>query len=93
VHFEVFATPEDIATGRESLLISQFAFAEDDCAEVYAAKSDIYTNGTRNLGRQSLTRDGIFRDSSAAQMAQRTMAVTGDPEGGYTGTVMIGLET
>lgn len=92
VHFEVFATPEDIATGRDSLLISQFAFAEADCTEVYAAKSEIYTNGTRNLGRQSLTRDGIFRDSSAAQMAQRTMAVTGDPEGSYTGTVTIGLE-
>ena len=91
MHFEVFASPEDIATGRDSLLISQTSFNQSDCETVYNARSDIYTNGIRNLGRQSLARDMIFRDSSDAQMEQRTMIVTGDPTNGYTGTVTIGL--
>ncbi len=89
MHFEVFANPDDIATGRDSLLISQVAFAEADCATVYTDSR--YATSARNLPRQSLARDMVFSDSTEAQMTQRTVTMTGDNSSGYQGTVRIGL--
>lgn len=89
-HFEVFGSVDDIETGRDSLLISQLALPEAECSAVYDADAR-YSNGTSNLQRQSLDRDMIFRDSSDAQMDQRTLALSGSPETGYAGTAMIAL--
>jgi protocatechuate 3,4-dioxygenase beta subunit len=89
-HFEVFGSVDDIETGRDSLLISQLALPEAECAAVYDTDAR-YANGTRNLGRQSLTRDMIFRDSSDAQMAQRTVSLSGTAQTGYAGKAMIAL--
>lgn len=80
----------DVETGHDSLLISQLALPEAECAAVYAADAR-YSNGTSNLGRQSLTRDMVFRDSSDAQMNQRMVALTGSAQIGYAGKAMIAL--
>jgi len=89
-HFEVFASPQDITSGRDSLLISQLALPHAECAAVYESDAR-YSNGTRNLGRQSLTRDMVFSDSSQAQMDQRTIALTGAAKSGYAGTATIAI--
>lgn len=89
-HFEVFSSPTDITGGRDSLLISQLALPQNDCADVYAADNR-YSNGTRNLQRQSLSRDMVFSDSSDAQMAQRTIDLSGAPTRGYAGTATIAI--
>ena len=74
----------------DSLLIGQLAFAEDDCRKVYGGHP-AYGNGLGNLARNNLTRDMVFADDSAAQMAQRTMAVTSNGTGALQGTAIIGL--
>ncbi len=91
MHFEVFSSAADIATGRDSMLISQVALPEAECSAVYATDSR-YTRSASNLTRQSLSRDMVFSDSTEAQMEQRTLSLNGDPTTGYAGTVMIGLE-
>ena len=90
IHFEVFASPDEMVTGRDSLLIGQLAFTEADSAAVYAAAETVYTNGTKNLGRLSLERDGVFRNDSAAQTAQRTVAMTA-ADGALRGEALIGV--
>jgi hypothetical protein len=36
-------------------------------------------------------RDGIFRDSSAAELAAQMLTLTGDPASGYSATGRVGL--
>lgn len=91
IHFEVFETAEAAVSGKASVLTAQVALPEADCAKVYASHAD-YFNGTRNLGRISLASDNVFSDNSAAQIAQQTMAMSGSPEAGYTGTVEIPVD-
>ncbi len=90
-HFEVFDSADEILTGRDSLLTSQISLPEAECAAVYRAASDIYTNGTRHLERQTFDRDMIFADNTDAQKAQQMMQLTGSPQEGYSGTCVIGL--
>jgi hypothetical protein len=64
---------------------SQFCFPEDVSAAVYA--SPLYVR--RGANPTSNTRDGVF-GSPAPQYL--TLALTGDPASGYTGTITIGLD-
>jgi len=64
---------------------SQFCFPEDVNAAVYA--SPLYVR--RGANPTSNTRDGVF-GSPAPQYL--TLALTGDPASGYTGTITIGLD-
>lgn len=90
IHFEVFDSPESMNSGRDSLLISQFALPEDVCRTTYATDSR-YTNGIRNLDRLSLSRDLAFRDNNAAQMEAQMMSITGSVAEGFLGKITIGL--
>lgn len=90
VHFEVFASEADAGMGENSVLIGQLAFDDADSATVYAAHA-AYDGGLRNLSRNPLAQDFIFRDDTAAQTAQRTVRIAGDPRTGLTGTATIGL--
>jgi protocatechuate 3,4-dioxygenase beta subunit len=90
-HFEVFASADQIVSGRESVLTSQIALPEAECAAVYEAESAVYSNGTRHLARQDFNRDMIFADNTDAHKAQQMMKLTGDPVAGYEGTCVIGL--
>lgn len=92
IHFEVFETPEAAVAGEASLLTAQIALPEVECAEVYKEKADIYTNGVPNLGRNSLTRDMVFRDNTPAQIAQQTATMSGDPETGYSAHVTVPVD-
>lgn len=90
-HFEVFASADEIVTGRDSLLTSQISLPEVDCAAVYSTESGIYSNGTSNLGRQDYDRDMIFADNTDAQKEQQMMQLNGSPQQGYTGSCIIGV--
>lgn len=90
IHFEVFDSPETMNSGRDSLLISQFAFPEDMCRATYEA-DDHYTTGVRNLDRVSLTRDIAFRDNDSSQMQAQMMSVTGSTKDGFFGSITVGL--
>lgn len=88
IHFEVFASLDDMMTGHDSLLIGQTSFIEADCAQVYAGDQS-YRVSRRNLPRNDPATDIIFRDDSAAKMEQRTVKLTSDAP--LSGQVVIGL--
>lgn len=91
IHFEVFESVEKAVSGEASLLTAQIALPEGDSADVYDADSR-YSNGARNLGRISIASDNVFGDNSEEQIAQQTLALTGDPTSGYAGTVTIPID-
>lgn len=91
IHFEVFESVEKAVGGEASLLTAQIALPEAECAAVYAADTR-YANGTTNLGRISIATDNVFSDNSADQIAQQTLALTGDPTAGYAGTLTIPID-
>lgn len=91
IHFEVFTSVEAAVSGEASVLTAQIAMPEAEAAALYAADSR-YSNGTTNLGRITIATDNVFSDNSAAEIAQQTLAVTGDPQAGYTGTLTIPVD-
>lgn len=90
IHFEVFESAEKAATGKDSLLISQFAFTEEACKAAYAG-GGAYAASAPNLARVSLDKDGIFADNTPEQVEAQTIAVTGDAAAGFKGAVTVGV--
>lgn len=91
IHFEVFKSVEAAISGEASVLTAQIAMPEAEAAAVYAADSR-YSNGTTNLGRITIATDNVFSDNTEAEIAQQTLAVTGDPQSGYKGTLTIPVD-
>lgn len=91
IHFEVFTDVAAAVGGAASVLTAQIALPEPEMADVYAT-DDRYPNGTRNLGRITIPSDNVFGDNSESQIAQQTLAMTGDPKTGYAGTVTIPVD-
>ena len=90
IHFEVFESAEAAVTGRATILTSQIALPEDICAAVYE-EDPRYAASTRSFPRISLTRDGIFRNNSEAEIAQQTPVMEGTVRDGYRGAMTIPL--
>lgn len=90
LHFEVFTSAEAAVNGRQALLTSQFAFPEAACAATYASDPR-YAASVQPFEGVSLRRDGIFRDSSEAELAAQVLTVTGDPGAGYRAFAAVGL--
>ena len=90
MHFEVFDSVEAATTGRDSLLISQFALPEDVSQAVFDA-DPLYTQSVANLTRVSLAGDMVFRDNTPEQIAAMTVVLTGDPASGYITEASIGI--
>lgn len=87
VHFEVYPNLSGATTGGAgaNVLTSQLAFPEKACRDVYSDPR--YGGSLGNLGRLSLTRDGIFRDSYQLQ----TATMSGNAKSGYTANITVGL--
>lgn len=92
IHFEVFETTEKAVSGEASLLTAQIAIPEAEALVVYNDDVDEYPNSTRNLGRITIPSDNVFGDNSDEEVAQQTLAMTGDAEAGYTGAVTIPVD-
>ncbi|MBY6091158.1 hypothetical protein [Maritimibacter alkaliphilus] len=91
IHFEVFESAEAAVSGEASVLTAQIALPEEEAAAVYETDAR-YSNGTRNLGRITIPSDNVFGDNSDAEIAQQTLAVSGDMSEGLTGTVTIPVD-
>lgn len=91
MHFEVFESVSAAVSGEASVLTAQIALPEADSAAIYAADAR-YSNGTVSLGRITIASDNVFGDNSAEEIAQQTLAMTGDPASGYAGTVTIAVD-
>jgi protocatechuate 3,4-dioxygenase beta subunit len=90
LHFEVFASADDAVRGGPALLTGQFALAEAECRAVYS-EGGAYAASLPALDGVSLTRDGIFRRSSADELAAQTLVLTGGAAQGYRATGQVGL--
>ncbi len=90
-HFEVFTSVDAAVSGEASVLTAQIAVPEAEAAAVYAADPR-YSNGSTNLGRITIPTDMVFGDNSAEELAQQTLALTGNPTNGYKGTLTIPID-
>jgi protocatechuate 3,4-dioxygenase beta subunit len=90
IHFEVFSSAEMAVSGRAALLTSQFALPEAECRAVYAADPR-YAASVATIDGVSLARDGIFRDSSEAELAAQMLVLEGGPAEGYRATGRVGI--
>jgi protocatechuate 3,4-dioxygenase beta subunit len=90
IHFEVFASPEMAATGKQSLLVSQFAFEKSVCESVYAGHS-AYAASPAALARLSLDSDMIFANNTKEQLAAQMLRLTGDVASGFIAKAVVGL--
>ncbi|MGI3171448.1 hypothetical protein ACRARG_20030 [Pseudooceanicola sp. C21-150M6] len=91
IHFEVFESAEAAVSGKASVLTAQIAIPEAEAAAVYGVDGR-YSNGVRNLGRITIPSDNVFGDNTDAQIAQQTLAMTGDPSAGYSGRLTIPVD-
>ncbi len=82
-HFEVYGSLDEATVGSQAIKTSQLAFPESTCNEAYATSG--YESSVQNLTRSSLTRDNVFSDGVDDQL----VTVTGDPNGGYTASLLI----
>lgn len=91
IHFEVFESIEQAVNGDAAVLTAQIALPEAESAAVYASDTR-YANGTANLGRITIASDNVFRDNTDEQVAQQTLALTGDVATGFSGTITIPID-
>ena len=89
-HFEVFESAEAALSGAAPLLVSQLAYPDSECREIYQTDAR-YGDSLRNLDRTPLDRDFVFADSDAAGRARQTVVLTGDPASGYRGAATVAL--
>lgn len=85
VHFEVYPTLGSATAARHRVQTSQLALPEAACRAAYATAG--YGPSARNLSGTSLTRDMVFRDGYASQLA----ALTGSAGQGFTAALTVGL--
>lgn len=91
IHFEVYEDATAAVSGGDPMLTAQIAMPEADSSAVYNA-DDRYATSVPNLGRISIATDNVFSDNTEAQIEQQTMTMSGSPEAGYTGSVIIPID-
>lgn len=90
IHFEVFSSLANASNGRNSLLVSQLALPSAQSQDVYTDTSIYGSSGSR-FPQTPIASDNVFRDNTAAQITQQTIALSGSRSIGYTGTVLVGV--
>ncbi|MGN7950492.1 intradiol ring-cleavage dioxygenase [Microbacterium sp. 22215] len=88
IHFEVYPDVDSITDSANAIATSQMALSEDACSAVYADSR--YDGSSQNLSQTSLSADNVFGDDSAALQLP---TITGDVTGGYTATLVVGVDT
>jgi protocatechuate 3,4-dioxygenase beta subunit len=86
IHFEVYTGSD----ARSLVLTSQIAMPADRSAAVYQQAVG-YSSSRENFARMSVGTDGVFRDNTAAQIAAMTPQLSGDPERGFTGEIIVAV--
>jgi protocatechuate 3,4-dioxygenase beta subunit len=89
-HFEVFESAGAAAGGARPLLVSQLAYPDAECREIYRHDAR-YGDSLRNLERLPIARDFVFGDSDPEEQARQTIVLSGDPQSGYRGTATVAL--
>lgn len=90
MHFEVFSSLANATGGRYSVLTSQLAMPAAACTAVFA-DTTTYPGSATRFTQTAIGNDNVFGDNTAAQIAQQTPTMTGDPTNGYVATAIIGI--
>jgi protocatechuate 3,4-dioxygenase beta subunit len=86
IHFEVYASLSDAASSGPIVKTSQIALPREACEAVYATSG--YEQSVSNLSQVSLAGDNVFGDDGAIH---QLATMSGDPTGGYTAALTIGV--
>lgn len=87
IHFEVFASIDDITDASRAILTSQIALPEQQNGEVYAATE--YSGSADNLARITLDSDNVFSDGWDMQLPE----ISGSAATGYTASIAVPIDT
>jgi protocatechuate 3,4-dioxygenase beta subunit len=90
LHAEIFRRAGPNLDQLQRLLVTQVAVSPGACAEVYG-RAQGYERSRSNFAEMSMSSDIVFASSSAGQLAQQTLTLTGDAANGFTGAVHIGV--
>lgn len=90
MHFEVFSSLANATGGRFAVLTSQLAMPAAACTAVFA-DTTTYPGSSTRFTQTAIGNDNVFGDNTAAQIAQQTPTLTGDPTNGYVGSAIIGI--
>lgn len=90
IHFEVFSSLANATGGRFAVLTSQLALPATACTAVFA-DATTYPGSATRYTQTTIGNDNVFGDNTAAQIAQQTPTLTGDPTNGYVGTAIVGV--
>jgi protocatechuate 3,4-dioxygenase beta subunit len=90
MHFEVFSSLANATGGRYSVLTSQLAMPATACTAVFA-DTTTYPGSATRFTQTAIGNDNVFGDNTAAQIAQQTPTLTGNPTNGYIGSAIIGI--
>lgn len=82
IHFEVFASIDDIVDSTKAILTSQMAMPQEICDKVYALEA--YSGSAANLAQITLETDNVFSDGWDMQL----LPLTGSTDAGYTSDVL-----
>lgn len=91
IHFEIYKNAEAAVSGEAAVLTAQTAMPEAEMAALYKADSR-YAASIENLAEITIPGDNVFGDNSAEQIAQQTLALSGDASAGYVGTLAIPVD-
>jgi len=86
IHFEVYASLSDATSSGPIVKTSQIALPKEACEAVYATPG--YEQSVANLSQVSLAGDNVFGDDGGIH---QLATMSGDPTGGYTAALTIGV--
>ncbi len=92
IHFEIFASAGKAASGKDSLLISQFAVPAEALKPIYAADKNYASSVKPLVANAGIANDNVFGDNTPEQIKAQTLALSGDATTGYKGSVTVGIK-
>jgi protocatechuate 3,4-dioxygenase beta subunit len=90
IHFEIYPSPRMATSYRNRILTSQIAMPRDVATRIYAEAGG-YGESAGNLAAVTTSSDPVFGDNTRAQLEAMTLDLSGDPQDGYAGAIVIGV--
>lgn len=90
IHFEVYPSLDMASSYSNKVQTSQIALERHACHAVYAG-ADGYAASARHLERITISKDSVFRNNSADEVAVMTLALSGEVSTGYSGSLEVAV--
>lgn len=91
IHFEVYPSLEAASAFANRILCSQLAFP-DALAEAIYTNNAIYADSLTPFRNISISRDNVFADNTAAEIAAQTAQMSGSVRDGLTAALVVGID-